>query len=142
MGETTIGAVDGTLYYIAAFGVLLFFAIVFSMVYFAVRFRASRNPKAVEMPGNNLLEALWILLPTLLALSMFFYGLTGYNFLRRPPAGAFEATVYARQWSWLFEYPDGSKASGLVVPAGRDVRLTVVSSDVIHGFYLRATAFK
>jgi cytochrome c oxidase subunit 2 len=136
MGSTTIGAVDGTLYYIAAFGVLLFFAIVFSMVYFAVRFRASRNPRATEMPGNNLLEALWILLPTLLALSMFFYGLTGYNFLRRPPAGAFEATVHARQWSWLFEYPDGSKSSDLVVPAGRDVRLTVVSSDVIHGFYL------
>jgi cytochrome c oxidase subunit 2 len=69
---------------------------------------------------------------------MFFYGLTGYNFLRRPPAGAFEATVHARQWSWLFEYPDGAKSPDLVVPAGRDVKLNIGSDDVIHGFYLPA----
>jgi cytochrome c oxidase subunit 2 len=136
MGETTIGAVDETLYYITAFGFLLFFAIVFCMVYFAVRYRSSRNPKPTEIHGNNLLEVLWIVLPTLLALSMFFYGLTGYNFLRRPPAGAFEAEVHAKQWSWLFQYPDGSKAGDLVVPADRDVRLTLTSADVIHGFYL------
>ncbi len=136
MDGTTIGAVDEALYYIVAFGALLFFGIVFFLVYFAVRYRASRNPKSVEIHGNNLLEALWILLPTALALSMFFYGLTGYNFLRKPPAGAFEATVHSRQWAWLFEYPDGSKSADLVVPAGEDVRLTLVSSDVIHGFYL------
>jgi cytochrome c oxidase subunit 2 len=67
---------------------------------------------------------------------MFFYGLSGYNFLRRPPAGAFEATVHSRQWAWSFEYTDRSKTPDLVVPAGRDVRLTLDSSDVIHGFYL------
>jgi cytochrome c oxidase subunit 2 len=136
MGDTSIGAVDETLYYIAAFAFLLFFGIVLCMVYFAVRYRASRNPTPTEIHGNNLLEVLWVLLPTLLALSMFFYGLTGYNFLRRPPAGAFETSVLARQWSWSFGYPDGRRSSDLVVPVGRDVRLTLSSSDVIHGFYL------
>jgi cytochrome c oxidase subunit 2 len=136
MEATTIGAVDETLYYIAAFAFLLFFAIVFFMVYFAVRYRASRNPVPTEIHGNNLLEILWITLPTLLALSMFFYGLTGYNFLRHAPAGSFEAAVHARQWSWSFEYPDGTKTPDLVVPSGRDVRLTISSDDVIHGFYL------
>lgn len=136
MEATTIGAVDGSLYYIAAFAFLLFFGIVFFLVYFALRYRSSRNSVATEIHGNNLLEVVWVVLPTLIALSMFFYGLTGYNFLRRPPAGAFEATVRARQWSWLFEYPDGRKSPDLVVPAGRDVRLTIGSEDVIHGFYL------
>ena len=138
MEATTIGAVDESLYYIAAFAFLLFFGIVFFLVYFAVRYRASRNAVPTEIHGNNILEVLWVLLPTLLALSMFFYGLTGYNFLRRAPAGSYEVTVHAKQWSWLFEYPDGAKSPDLVVPAGRDVKLNIGSDDVIHGFYLPA----
>jgi cytochrome c oxidase subunit 2 len=136
MEATTIGAVDESLYYIAAVAFLLFFGIVFFLVYFAVRYRASRNPVPTEMHGNNMLEILWVVLPTLVALSMFLYGLTGYNFLRHSPAGALEVTVHARQWSWSFEYPDGKRTPELVVPAGRDVKLTVTSDDVIHGFYL------
>ncbi len=136
MEATTIGAVDESLYYIAAFAFLLFFGIVFFLVYFSVRYRAKRNPVPTEIHGNNLLEVLWIVLPTLLALSMFFYGLTGYNFLRHAPAGSFEVAVHSRQWSWSFEYPDGKKSPQLVVPVGRDVRLTIDSDDVIHGFYL------
>jgi cytochrome c oxidase subunit 2 len=136
MEATTIGAVDESLYYIAALAFLLFFGIVFFLVYFSVRYRASRNPVPTEMPGNNALEVLWVVLPTLLALSMFFFGLTGYNFLRHAPAGAFEVAVHSRQWSWSFEYPDGKRRPDLVVPAGRDVRLTITSDDVIHGFYL------
>jgi cytochrome c oxidase subunit 2 len=136
MEPTTIGAVDESLYYIAAFAALLFFAIVFCMVLFAVRYRASRNPMPKELHGNNWLEVAWVVLPTLLALSMFGYGLTGYKFLRHPPAGAFEVTVHSRQFAWSFEYPDGSITPDLVVPAGRDIRLTVTSDDVIHGFYL------
>jgi len=136
MEATTIGAVDEALYYIAAISVLLFFGIVFAMVYFAFRYRASRNPTATEIHGNGFLEVFWVVLPTLIALSMFFYGLTGYNFLRHAPPGSLEATVRARQWSWLFEYPDGKETADLVVPEGRDVKLTITSDDVIHGFYL------
>ncbi|MGA2547450.1 MAG: cytochrome c oxidase subunit II [Rectinemataceae bacterium] len=136
MEATTIGAVDESLYYIAAFAFLLFFGIVFFMVYFAARYRASRNPVSTEIHGSKVLEILWVVLPTLIALSMFFYGLTGYNFLRHVPAGALEVTVHSRQWSWSFEYPDGKRSPDLVVPAGRDVKLTITSDDVIHGFYL------
>jgi cytochrome c oxidase subunit 2 len=136
MEATTIGAVDESLYYIAAFSFLLFFGIVFLMILFAVRYRSSRNPVPTEIHGNNLLEVLWIVLPTLIALSMFFYGLTGYNFLRQAPAGSLEVAVHSKQWSWSFEYPDGKRSPALVVPAGRDVRLTLTSDDVIHGFYL------
>jgi cytochrome c oxidase subunit II len=136
MEASTIGAVDESLYYIAAFSFVLFFGIVFAMVYFAAKYRASRSPKPVEVKGRAWLEVLWIVLPTLLALSMFVYGLTGYNFLRKAPAGSYEAAVHSRQWSWSFEYPKMGRSPDLVVPAGRDVRLTLSSDDVIHGFYL------
>jgi cytochrome c oxidase subunit 2 len=138
MDGTTTGAVNEGLYYIAAFSFLLFFGIVFLMVLFAVRYRKSRNPVATEIPGKPWVEVLAFVLPTLLALSMFAYGLTGYQFLRRVPAGAYEVTVRARQWSWSFEYVDGKETPDLVVPAGRDVRLTIISDDVIHGFYVPA----
>lgn len=138
MGGTTTGAVDESLIYIGAFACLLFFAIVFLMIYFAVRYRASRNPVPVEIPGKAWLEILSIALSALIALSMFFFGLTGYQFLRKAPAGSFEVTVHSRQWAWSFEYPDGRRSPDLVVPSGRDVRLTIGSDDVIHGFYLPA----
>jgi len=136
MSGTSIGAVDEALYFIAAFAFLLFAGIVFFLVYFAVRYRRSRSPVATEIHGSTPMEIVWIVVPTLIALAMFFYGLTGYNFLRRVPAGSFDVTVHARQWTWVFEYPDGTKTSNLAVPAGRDVKLNIVSEDVIHGFYL------
>lgn len=136
MGNTTTGAVNGSLYFIGVFSILLFFAIVFVMVYFAVRYRKSRNPVATEIHGAPWLEVLWVVLPTLLALAMFFYGLTGYNFLRHPPAGALEIQVHSKQWSWAFEYPDGRVVPNLVLPSGRDVRFTLSSDDVLHGFYI------
>lgn len=136
MGNTTTGAVNGALYFIGVFSFLIFFALIFVMVYFAVRYRKSRNPVATEIPGSPWLEVLWIALPTLLAVAMFMYGLTGYNFLRHPPAGAMEVTVHSKQWAWSFEYADGRIVPDLVVPSGRDVRLTLTSDDVLHGFYV------
>ena len=138
MTGSTIGVVNEAFYFIAAFSFLLFFGIVFFMVYFLVRYRRSRNPVATEIHGNAWLEVLWVVLPTALALAMFGYGLTGYQFLRSPPAGALDVAVHSRQWSWLFEYPNGARSPDLVVPVGRDVRLTLTSDDVIHAFYAPA----
>jgi cytochrome c oxidase subunit 2 len=136
MGATSTTVVNEGLYYIAAFAFLLFFAIVFLMVLFAVRYRRSRNPVAAEIPGRTWVEILAFVLPTLLALSMFYYGLTGYSFLRKAPAGALEVEVRARQFAWLFIYPNGRRSPDLIVPVGRDVRLVLTSEDVLHGFYV------
>ncbi len=138
--STTV--VDSAFIYIAVFGFLLLFAIVFLMVYFLVRYRRARNPKPTEIPGNALLEALWIVLPTLLALTMFVYGLTGFRFLRRPPPDSLHVKVIARQWSWQFVYDNGISASDLVAPLGRNVRVELNSEDVIHGFFVPAFRIK
>jgi cytochrome c oxidase subunit 2 len=136
VGATSAIAVNEGLYYIASFAFLLFFGIVFLMLLFALRYRRSRSPKASELPGNPWVEALAIVLPTLLALSMFYYGFTGYAFLRKAPPGALQIEVRARQFTWLFVYPNGKKSPDLVVPVARDVRLSLGSEDVIHGFYV------
>jgi cytochrome c oxidase subunit 2 len=138
MVATSTAVVNSALYYILAMSALLLFGIVFCMIYFLVRFRASRNPVPTEIKGSPLLEAIWIIVPTLIAGSMFVIGLTGFQFLRKAPADAIVVKVYARQWSWLFEYDDGKKSADLIVPVGKNIRCDLVSADVIHGFYIPA----
>ena len=97
---------------------LLFVLIIFFMIYFLVRYRRSRNPHPANISGNALLEAGWIIGATLLVLPMFFYAYRGSSTFRTPPKEGMQITVIARQWSWLFEYPNGVKSGDLVVPQG------------------------
>jgi cytochrome c oxidase subunit 2 len=73
---------------------------------------------------------------------MFYYGLTGFNFLKKAPVDAMKVKVIARQWSWLFEYENGMKSTELKVPVGKPVKLSLTSQDVIHGFYAPAFRIK
>jgi len=135
---TSTSVVNGALYYIVALSFLLFFLIVFFMIYFLIRYRKSRNPVPTEIPGNWKIEMIWVVVPTLIVMTMFLYGLTGFKFLRSVPGDSIPITVNARQWSWLFEYQNGKKSPDLVVPLGKDIRCDLVSADVIHGFYVPA----
>jgi cytochrome c oxidase subunit 2 len=142
MPDSTIAAVDNAFIYIMAFAFLLFALIVFLTIYFAIRYRRSRNPQPADIPGNWVLELVWIVAATLLVLTMFFYGLTGFNFLRHAPRDAMRVKVTARQWSWLFEYDNGKRSTDLVAPQGSAVALDMVSLDVIHSFFAPAYRIK
>jgi cytochrome c oxidase subunit 2 len=141
MGATT-AVVDRVFIYIAAFAFLLLFAIVFLMVYFLVRYRRSRNPQPADISGNALLEVIWVVVPTLLVLSMFYYGLTGFRFLLRAPADSLHVKVISRQWSWQFIYDNGVQSTDLVAPQGKNVRVELRSEDVIHSFFVPALRIK
>jgi cytochrome c oxidase subunit 2 len=136
MPGTTTAAVDSTFIFIMVFCVLLFALIIFFTIYFAVRYRRSRNPEPADIGGHGLLEGAFILASVVLALAMFFYGLTGFKFLKKAPSDSLQVHVTARQWSWLFTYDNGKKSSDLVVPQGKDIALTMESPDVIHGFFV------
>jgi cytochrome c oxidase subunit 2 len=138
----TVAAVDNVFIYILVFSVLLFFAIVFLMLYFAVRYRKARSPQPAEIPGHSGLEVLWIALATLLVLTMFFYGVAGFNVLRGAPKDSMTVKVDSRQWAWSFEYPNGLKSSDLIAPVGRNLHLVMSSRDVIHSFYVPALRIK
>jgi len=131
----TKAAVNDPFTIILAICILLFVLIIFFMVFFAVRYRRSRNPKAIDIPGNPLLEAAWIIGATLIVVPMFWYAYVGFQYLRTPPQQGMQVTVIARQWGWVFQYPNGLKSGDLVVPQGENVILTLNSLDVIHGFF-------
>ena len=139
---TTTASVDSTFIYIMVFCFLLFAIIMFLTLYFVVRYRRSRNPEPSDISGNATVETVWIVASLVLALSMFFYGLTSFKFLHAAPAGSMQVNVTARQWSWLFTYENGRKSTDLVVPLGKDVALNMKSVDVIHGFFIPSYRIK
>jgi cytochrome c oxidase subunit 2 len=139
---TTTAAVDSTFIYIIAFSVLLFAGIIFFTVLLPIRYRRSRNPNPADIGGNWLLELGFITASLIVALTMFFYGLTAFRFLKTAPADAMTVTVTARQWSWVFQYENKKKSSSLVVPQGKNVELVLVATDVIHGFFIPAYRIK
>ena len=134
--------VDQVFFYILAITVFLLGLITFLMVYFVIRYQKKRNPKPSEIHENIWLEIIWTVVPTLLVLTMFYYGMTGFNFLKKAPADALKIKVIARQWSWLFEYENGMKSTELKVPVGKPIKLSLTSQDVIHGFYTPAFRIK
>ena len=142
MYATTTAAVDSSFIVIIALSFLLFALIIFFAIYFAVRYRRSRNPEPTNISGNWVLELTWIVLATVVALGIFFYALSGFKFLKQVPSDSLAVHVTARQWSWLFTYDNGRKSTELVVPQGRNVALTMETPDVIHGFFIPAYRIK
>ena len=54
------------------------------------------------------------------------------------PPNAYEITVRASKWNWLFEYPNGARSNELHVPVSRPIKLKMSSSDVLHSFFVPA----
>jgi cytochrome c oxidase subunit 2 len=134
--------VDNVFLYILAICIFLLALITFFMVYFVIRYRREKHPQSADIEGSTWLEIAWTVIPTLIVLTMFYYGLTGFEFLKKVPEGAMVVKVIARQWSWLFQYENGMEDGELRVPVGKPVKLLLTSKDVIHGFYMPAFRIK
>jgi len=134
--------VDNVFLYILVICVFLLGLITFLMVYFVIRYRRERHPQPADIEGSTWLEITWTVIPTLIVLTMFYYGLTGFQFLKKVPEGAMVVKVIARQWSWLFQYENGIQDGELRVPVAKPVKLLLTSQDVIHGFYAPAFRIK
>lgn len=140
---STAEAVDPVFMFLFGACLLLLLGITVAMVAFVLRYHRSRAPQPTSQTEGNLwLEIVWIVLPTLLVLAMFWYGWKEYLVLRTVPPGAVQVTATARMWSWNFSYAGGRTSPKLYVPVGRPVRVELVSQDVIHGFFLPAFRVK
>lgn len=140
---TPVQGVDQAFWYILGISVVLLFGITAVMVYFVVRYRRSKNPVAADIRDNYPLEIAWTIIPTLIALSMFYIGWSSYLGLRTVPDDAMEVEVLAQQYSWIFVYDNDKETENeLVVPLGRAVKLNITSLDVIHSFFVPAFRIK
>jgi cytochrome c oxidase subunit 2 len=125
---------------VSAFFTLLIFAAIF---YFAVKYRRSVHPHPVQIEGSLPLELAWTLIPLGICMIFFAWGSLIYFQEARPPKGAMEVYVVAKQWMWKFEYENGQRdINQLHVPVGRDVKMIMSSQDAIHSFYVPAFRIK
>lgn len=134
--------VDETFLLIFGISAVILLLLTTAMIWFVFRYSRRRNPVPSQVSGNLWAEVIWIVVPTILVMGMFWSGWHSYRALRDAPPDALQIKVMARMWSWDFEYPGGKHSGTLVVPVGKAVRLELNSADVLHGFYAPAFRIK
>lgn len=138
-----VKGIDIAFWYILGVSIVLLIAITAAMIVFAVKYRRSKNPVPADIRDNWMLEVVWTIVPTIIALSMFTVGWTSYLGLRNVPEDAIEISVFAQQYSWIFVFPNDKETENeLVVPLGKPIKLNITSEDVLHSFSLPAFRIK
>lgn len=138
-----VKGLDIAFWYILGLSVLLLIGITVLMIVFAVKYRRSKKPIPTDIRDNWILEVVWTVIPIILVLSMFVVGWTSYIGLRSMPEDGVEINVYARQFEWIFVYPnDKETVDELVVPYGKAIKLIINAIDVNHSFSLPAYRIK
>lgn len=132
--------VDAVFIFILAIAGFFFIVTQGLLLYFAFRYRRKKGEPPAETPyitGKQSLEVIWIVIPSLLLVAIFAYGLVVFVKMRTPIPGSTEVQVTASQFNWTFKYPDGRTYSNqLHLALNKPVKLIMTSRDVIHGFFV------
>ncbi len=118
------------------------FLLVFTLVLvFCIRYRRGSNAKRGRLPEimRREIEAGWTAGTVFLALFIFWWAVAAPAALQGQPAPALKIHIYAKQWMWQVEHPNGAREiNTLHLPVGTPVHLLMTSQDVIHSFYVPA----
>ncbi|MCP5025742.1 MAG: cytochrome c oxidase subunit II [Actinomycetia bacterium] len=137
--------IDGLFNLVMGIGGVVFVLIFGALLVIMVKFRASDDDD--EFPnqthGNTALEIVWTIFPSaVLAGLAVFTVATIFDLEERDP-DAIPVTIIGQQWWWEYQYdvdgdgsPDIITANDLVMPAGRQLDLTIQSRDVIHSWWI------
>ncbi len=84
-------------------------------------------------------EIAWTVIPFFIFMGMFAWGAKLYFDIERPPDNAITMYAVGKQWMWKIQHPEGQREiNELHIPVGRPVKLTMISQDVIHSFFVPA----
>ena len=162
-GSTESILIDNLFAFLVSLGSFIFLGVTGVVIYFVLFNRAAKydfsDGPAIE--GNVTLEIVWTVIPILLV-----FWIAGYSYqiyqqmsiqgtglhahqsmntvqVEQANQGIENIEVIAKQWAWIFRYPDSNVTSTeLHLPANKRVRLALRSQDVIHGFYIPAFRLK
>lgn len=137
--------------------VVIFFLVEGLILWSVIRYRRKPGDDALppQTHGNNIAEAVWTIVPTLIVAFLFVISWQTLNVVNAISATP-ETRIHAQagQFQWSFDYlaedgtilftqlapvgPDG----GLNIPTDRTIQLLLTSPDVIHAFYVPQFLFK
>jgi len=110
------------------------------LVYLMLKYRRKgKDDVGAPIKGNHMLEVTWTVIPTIIVILIFIYGINVWTDMRTMPddSEAYVVDVRGQKWSWSFKYPDGrTTAQDLYVPVGQKVKLRMNSNDVLHSFFI------
>ena len=155
-GQETFKLYSGMMTTGIVVGGLVFLLILWTI--FRYRKRSEEMPR--QFHDNFRIEILYTVIPVIIVAFLFFFTvITENNVDAVVPVNAtvtatgnpvVDIRVTAFQWGWRFDYTglnvgvagettEGPNNHGpqMVVPVGQTVQITLVSDDVIHGFYVR-----
>lgn len=125
----------------AIMGISVFFMvlIVGMMGYFMWAYRRRPGHKAVRTATHlTSLELTWTIVPSILCVFIYYFGLAGYVSLRSPEGDVNQVQVTGQKWNWLFSYPNGVQSGDLHIPDDIATELVMRSEDVIHSMFIPA----
>ena len=117
------------------FGGITFLVVIYFSLHYKRGSKADRsNPHNEHLP----LEISWSIFPLILALVFFWFGARQFIYAKTPPKDAMEIYVVGKQWMWHIQHAESGirENNTLHVPIGRPVKLTMISQDVLHAFYI------
>ena len=138
------GRVDGLFFFALAVATFFSMLIASLIFYLGIKYRR-RSPSEVgrsphpESKATTILEITWSVIPLVILLFMFSWGMRVFFAMSRPPSNAIEFYVVGKQWMWKIQHPEGRREiNELHIPIGRPIKLTMTSEDVIHSFFVPA----
>jgi cytochrome c oxidase subunit 2 len=141
------------LYYFVLAIALIIWAFVTGLILFAV-IRYRRKPTDTELPpqihGNNVLEIVWTVIPTIIVGVMFVFSYSTLTKVDASTVTDIRIRAVAAQFQWSFEYLSADGQTVLFqqlepemdVPVGKPIHLDLRANDVIHAFYVPQFLFK
>jgi len=131
----------------AVVGVFTLILILWPAVFHRAKVGKGEFPKQTQY--NVPVEIAYTLIPFIIVAVLFYFtAVKQTEIVEKTTNYKHEIVVDGFQWSWQFSYPEaGPKAvvtgtpanpPTLYVPLGEKVRYTIVSNDVVHGFWVPA----
>ncbi|NES74889.1 MULTISPECIES: cytochrome c oxidase subunit II [Okeania] len=162
--------IDDLFSFLVTLGTFIFLGVTGTLMYSVLFQRAAKYDYSdgPHIEGNVTLEVVWTAIPIFL---VFWIAAYSYNIyqqmgiqgpmelvhlhtplemesaiadpLKPVTEPVEEIEVIAKQWSWVFRYPEnGVTSTELHLPANKRVRVALNSEDVLHGFYIPAFRLK
>jgi len=138
-------AVQVDAFYLFLVLITTFFSLLVALLilFFVIKYRKRPGVEAEQIHGSTLLEIVWTVIPLGISMVIFVWGAVLYYHIENPPANALEIYGVGKQWMWKFQHPGGQREiNTLHVPTGRPVKVTLISQDVIHDFFVPAFRVK